>query len=203
MSEPRKTPKRGRPEKSAAQREHMQRRISEAAMGLFQQEGYAKISMRRIAKEIGCTPMTLYGYYDGKIDILKTLWGGVFDELFMVLKMINTDTDPELYLQNLCVAYVDFWMERPDSYRLVFMAEGVTQPDVSAFLDSPDSLARFELLLSAVQRLDGQAMQFDLKAKTDFLISVLHGIAHNAITISGYEWASPEVQIRYAIKGIL
>lgn len=181
----------------------MQRRISEAAMGLFQQEGYAKISMRRIAKEIGCTPMTLYGYYDGKIDILKTLWGGVFDELFMVLKMINTDTDPELYLQNLCVAYVDFWMERPDSYRLVFMAEGVTQPDVSAFLDSPDSLARFELLLSAVQRLDGQAMQFDLKAKTDFLISVLHGIAHNAITISGYEWASPEVQIRYAIKGIL
>ena len=101
-----KTPKRGRPEKSPAQRQEMKSQISEIAKTLFQQEGYAKVSMRRIAKEMDCTPMTIYGYYDGKIDILRTLWGGVFKELFTGLRAINKNPDPRIYLKTLCVAYV-------------------------------------------------------------------------------------------------
>lgn len=205
MSRPKpiKPPKRGRPEKTTAQRARVKRRIFEAAKTLFQQEGYAKISMRRIAKEIGCTPMTLYGYYNRKIDILRTLWDGVLDDLFVLLETIDQDADPQIYLHHLCVAYVGFWVDNTDSYRLVFMAEGVTQPDVSAFLGNPDSLARFHLFLNAIQQLEGKPQSDETKAKLDFLFSVLHGIAHNTITISGYDWSSPDAQIRIAIKAIL
>lgn len=199
---PIKTPKRGRPEKSTAQRLRMKRRIFEAAKTLFQQEGYAKISMRRIAKEVGCTPMTLYGYYDSKIAVLRTLWGGVFDDLFAVLETIDKDAGPQVYLRDLCLAYVGFWIDNTDSYRLVFMAEGVTQPDVSAFLGDADSLARFHLFVVAIQQLEGNLQSDEIKVKLDFLFSVLHGIAHNTITISGYDWSSPEDQIRVAIKGM-
>lgn len=205
MPTPKKTkpPKRGRPEMPPAQRQEMKLRISEAAKALFQDEGYGKISMRRIAKEIGCTPMTLYGYYDDKIDILRTLWGDVFRELFDRLETIDKDAAPQVYLQTLCLTYVNYWINRPDYYRLVFMAEGVTQPDVSLFIDNPDIVTKYSLFLEAIQNLERETHTVDPKTKLDVLISAMHGIVHNKITLSGYEWASPEDQIRYVIKGLL
>lgn len=197
-----KTPKRGRPVKSLAQRQEMKTQISEIAKTLFQQEGYAKVSMRRIAKEIGCTPMTLYGYYDSKIDILRTLWGGVFEELFDHLGAISFDKSPKIYLQTLCVTYVNYWIKNPDYYRLVFMAEGVTQPDVSVFLDNPDIVIKYTLFLDAIQHLESEKQIADSKIQLDFLISAMHGIAHNKVTLSSYDWSSPEDQIQYIIKGI-
>ena len=197
-----KTPKRGRPVKSLAQRQEMKTQISEIAKTLFQQEGYAKVSMRRIAKEMGCTPMTLYGYYDGKIDILRTLWGGVFKELFDHLGAIRFEKNPKAYLQTLCVTYVNYWINNPDYYRLVFMAEGVTQPDVSVFLDNPDIVIQYTLFLDAIQNLESEKQIADSKIQLDFLISAMHGIAHNKVTLSSYDWSSPEDQIQYIIKGI-
>ncbi|MGB0907389.1 MAG: TetR/AcrR family transcriptional regulator [Maricaulaceae bacterium] len=202
-----KTAKRGRPEMSPAQRQDMKTRISEVAKTLFQQEGYAKVSIRRIAKEIGCTPMTLYGYYESKIDILRTLWGDVFRDVFNRLEAINMaadkDTDPQAHLQNLCQAYVDYWITHPEYYRLVFMAEGVTQPDVSLFIDNPDIVTKYGLFLEAIHNLERKAQTADPKTKLDVLISAMHGIVHNKITLSGYEWSPPENQIRYVIKGML
>lgn len=194
---------RGRPEMPPAQREQMKLRISEIAKALFQEQGYAKVSLRRIAKEIGCTPMTIYGYYPSKFDILRTLWGDVFKALFDHLESLPHDDNPQMRLQTLCAAYVNFWIKNPDYYRLVFMAEGVTQPDVSLFLDNPDIVTQYTLFLEAIQDLEPQGDGVDTKPKLDFLISAMHGIAHNKITLSGYQWASCEAQIGYAIKGIL
>lgn len=193
---------RGRPEMPSAQREEMKLRISEAAKALFQEQGYAKISLRRIAKEIGCTPMTIYGYFPSKFDILRTLWGDVFKSLFDLLDSLENNGNPRTRLHSLCAAYVNFWISNPDYYRLVFMAEGVTQPDVNLFLDNPEIAAKYTLFSQALQHLQPQSEGDDAKAKLDFLLSVMHGIAHNNITISGYEWASCETQIDYAIKGI-
>lgn len=196
------TKRRGRPEMPSAQRDHMKQRISDVAGALFRGDGYSNVSMRRIAKQMGCTPMTLYGYYDGKIDILRSLWGGVFENLFDTLAECVSEKDPQTYLLNLCAAYVQYWLDHPDYYRLVFMAEGVMQPDVSLFLDNPNIMARYDLFTVAIQNLRGETSEAIMKSKVDFLISALHGIAHNKITISGYEWSTPKIQIRYALAGI-
>lgn len=188
---------------ATAQREQMKRRISDAAKTLFQEEGYAKISLRRIAKEIGCTPMTIYGYYPSKIDILRTLWGDVFKDLFDHLEGLPKQGASQTYLERLCAAYVSYWIDHPERYRLVFMAEGVTQPDVSLFLDNPDIVKRYSLFLMAIQAVEVLGDGAETRLKLDFLLSVLHGIAHNKITMSAYPWSSPEDQLKYAIKGIL
>jgi len=198
----RKPSGRGRPEMSLEQREQMRQRISSVAKSLFRQEGYAKVSMRKIAKEIGCTPMTLYGYYAGKIDILKSLWGGVFEEVFGDLMTLKSDPDASHYLRALCLAYVEYWLRHPDHYRLVFMAEGVTQPDVSLFVDNPEIVAHYSIFLLSLQKLVPDRTEVDVKQAFDFMLSTLHGIAHNRITISGYEWSSPEDQIAFVVKAI-
>ncbi len=181
----------------ADQRAEMQTRITRVAEALFTREGYGKVSLRRIAKEIGCTPMALYSYYDSKLDILQSLWSGVFEQLFNGLAAIPKTGDAATHLSSLCTAYVSFWLERPDDYRLVFMAEGVTQPDVSLFLDTPEIITKYSLFQTALARLTGEE---DAKLKLDFILSALHGMAHNQITMSGYDWSSPEAQVKLLLR---
>ena len=77
---------RGRPAQSERQIAEMRARITGCALRLFEEEGFAAVSMRRIATEAGCTVMTVYKYFERKIDILRELWAQVFEELFDVLE---------------------------------------------------------------------------------------------------------------------
>ena len=182
----------------------MQTAIAKAAKHLFETEGYGNVSMRSIAKEVGCTPMTLYGYYAAKIDILQTLWSGVFEDLFGTMNTVKAKAKPEDYLVAISKAYLDYWLTHPEHYRLVFMAEGVTQPDVSIFVDQPDIAARFEIFSNALAKASGNGIApAALKMKFDLLICILHGIAHNFITISGYGWTSPDKLLRSGVNAVL
>jgi len=77
---------RGRPAITTEQREEMRARIAGEAKRLFQTEGYSQVSMRRISKEIGCAPMTLYKYYEAKIDILRR-FGEMSLKMYLTVSM--------------------------------------------------------------------------------------------------------------------
>ena len=64
---------RGRPARTPEQVAEMRAHIASCALELFSREGFAAISMRRLAQESGCTPMTLYKYFQNKFEILGTL----------------------------------------------------------------------------------------------------------------------------------
>ena len=66
----------GRPRIDASKRSDMQRQIVEAAGRLFTNEGYGAVSMRRIAGELGVSPMTLYKYYPSKLAMLSRSMDG-------------------------------------------------------------------------------------------------------------------------------
>jgi len=194
----------GRPAITVKQREEMREKIAKEAKRLFQTEGYKQISMRRIAKEIGCAPMTLYKYYDAKIAILRTLWGSVFNDLFNALDEIKfNDKAPRRWLSELSLGYVNYWIEHQDHYRLVFMSEGVMQPDVSIFINNTEIVARFQIFSKSLMALhDNQLNPDALKCKLDALICFLHGIAHNKITMSGYQWSHIDDLVAIAIQGV-
>lgn len=191
----------GRPAISEAKRQRMRRDIAGVAKSLFQADGYAKISMRRIAGELGCSPMTLYKYYDTKVDVLRTLWADVFRELFERLEVVSQTQDNTLH--DVSLAYVQYWLDHPEYYRLVFMSEGVTQSDVSVFLDSPELMQGFTILADALLQshfVDPGSDQ--LKAKLDALICFLNGITHNLITMSGYRWSGPDALVAMAVSAV-
>lgn len=196
--------RRGRPALSDAEKQVMKDKIAKTAQRLFQAQGYGEVSMRKIAKEIGCTPMALYSYYDRKIDILRTLWGAVFEDLFANLETLKQRQDPAETLTALATGYVHYWLDHADEYRLVFMADGVSQPEVSVFLDQPDITHRYALFADAIMKASkATPTEAQTKLKLDLLICVLHGIAHNHITISGYPWSPPEDMVRAALGGLL
>lgn len=158
---------------------------------LFQAEGFAAVSMRRLAREAGCAPMTLYAYFESKADILSLIWAGFMGELFDALdRQARSIPDPRARLGTLSRAYVRYWLDHPDRYRMVFMTEGVTQAQEGAFVGGGDILARYRLFADTLSAAGVAPAR--LKLANDALLSGLIGVAHNHITITAYPWASGE-----------
>lgn len=197
--------RRGRPPLSSAAIEDMRERIAEAARKLFKSEGYAAVSMRRLAEEVGVTPMTLYAYYDAKADILRHLWAQVFDVVFKKVEAAAAKSrDPRMRLRAAALAYVKYWLDHRDHYRMVFMTEGVSQDEVGVFVNDAETAARFAVFTDALAaNIVGKAKERGVKEKTDLLLCGLHGIAHCGITMSGYPWTPAEKLVDELIAGLL
>lgn len=180
----------------------MRARITGAARALFLGEGYRAVSMRRIAAAVGCSPMTLYGYFPSKIDILGQLWKDVFTQLFADLNRIGSDEPaPFIALKLASCAYVRYWVDHPDHYHMVFMSEGVSQPEVSLFATEGQiahHYALFYTLIAKICRIE----QAGLIPLGECLICSLNGIAHNLITTSGYPWSNPEKLTEILVDGL-
>lgn len=196
---------RGRPALSDDELAGMRRQIADCALRLFQEDGYDAVSMRRLAREVGCTVMTLYRYFDRKIDILRHIWAEVFAELFDQLDNIAAkERDPAERLQAVALGYVHFWLDQRERYFLVFMSSDVSQTDVSVFVDDDKVVERFNVFQeSLASALGPKASADEIALKTQLLLCTLNGISHNLITISAYPWIETDTLVRAAVSGTL
>lgn len=201
---PRKiAPRRGRPPRTATVVEEMRTRIAEAASKLFKSEGYAAVSMRRLAEEVGVTPMTLYAYYDAKVDILRHLWAQIFEAAFEnVDRAAAKARNPRAQLRAASLTYVAYWLDHRDHYRIVFMTEGISQDDVGVFVQDATTAQRFAFFARVLAAVLPSATGAR-KEKTDLLICGLHGIAHCLITMSSYKWTRADALVDELIAGLL
>jgi AcrR family transcriptional regulator len=178
----------GRPKLTAAQLADRRRAVSEAALTLFVSEGYDAVSIRRVADRARVTPKTLYSYFDSKLGLLLSLWSDIFADVFATLDQVGDDDEELAHHIDVCTAYVGYWIERPDHYRLVFMSGDVTQADVTTFIDGSDITERFARLTAPLARLGGEA-EHASREHSELLICALHGIVHCHVTMTGHPWA--------------
>lgn len=194
--------RRGRPVATTEKIAAMKKAIANEARALFSADGYRAISMRRIAAGVGCTPMSLYSYYPGKIDILRQLWEELFEELFADLEFVaNQITVPAERLRSVSLGYVNYWLENPEHYRMVFMTEGIFQPDVSVFVNQ-DRISGYYYLFHTLIEAVICAKDETTILRAEALICALNGIAHNLITISGYKWSKPDQLVNAVVVGL-
>jgi AcrR family transcriptional regulator len=196
--------RRGRPPRPASEVEQEKARIAAVAGHLFHNEGVPAISMRRLAKEAGVTPKTLYAYFADKRAILQQIWNGFFVELFDDIDVVaQSELSPTALLRSACLCYLTYWVSQPDRYRMVFMSDGVSQSDVSVFMEASPVIARYavfgDLLASASRKEDSEATPLQLNA----LICALNGIAHNSVTISDYDWGAPEALLDILLPALI
>ncbi|GGE30656.1 TetR/AcrR family transcriptional regulator [Sphingobacterium cellulitidis] len=95
--------------------------ILEAAKKLFVQEGYEATSIRKIAKEIGFSPTTIYLYYKDKSDIVYALHQVGFNMLKDQFVPLMTVEDPFERLKALGRIYMKFAFSHPEYYQVMFM----------------------------------------------------------------------------------
>ncbi|MCU0633791.1 MAG: TetR/AcrR family transcriptional regulator [Gemmatimonadaceae bacterium] len=195
---------RGRPRQTPDDFDQKRLAIAEAARTLFAQHGYSAVSIRRVAVAAGVTPMTIYRYFDAKVDLLRFLWAEVFGTLFDLLERVAA-SEPDAHARLLAVArgYVRFWTDHPEHYRMVFMAEGVSQPEVSVFALDDDVAARFYLFARCVADVVPRSQTATIPEKTQLLVCALQGIAHTRITISAYPWLDPDGLVESLVDALV
>jgi AcrR family transcriptional regulator len=100
----------------------MREAILAAAMKLFHEESFEKTTMRRIAQEIEYTPGALYSYFKDKDEILFALHQRGFDTLFAMQQPALAIADPVERLTRLGQIYMQFALDNPEFYDLMFIA---------------------------------------------------------------------------------
>ncbi|WP_108861508.1 TetR/AcrR family transcriptional regulator [Ruegeria sp. Alg231-54] len=192
----------GRPPRSQSDIVEFRSKIAKHAVAIYRAEGFGAVSMRRLAKEVGCAPMTIYAHFEGKQDILRYLWADVLadmsDEIQEILKLIVA---PDERLQTAAQTFVSYWIDHPDHFRLVFMSNDVTRSDVSTFVMDEETLAHFRVFSDLVQAVLQD--HSNLKASTDTLISGMIGIAFCLNTIRDYPWADATMMTDRLLTSII
>lgn len=195
-------PARGRPVLSQDAKTKRQNDIADVALRLFLDEGYAAVSMRRLGKEVGLSPMALYRYYPSKLDILAQIWGYILMQAFGRVSEATQDCETHSdALHRAATAYVTYWLDNRAHYHLVFMNAGVGQEDVQSFVGDAETIAKYDVFFKHVAGVLCEELSSpSVKAVTDGLICNLHGIMHSLITMQGYVWTDSQSLIDYAVS---
>lgn len=102
--------------------------IVEAAFNIVRDEGGDKLSIRRVAKELGLSSMTLYNYVDDIHVLKKEVILEIFSEMYCRLHAkLDQDADPTKTLAELChilaFGIFDFAREYPTLFTFVYERE--------------------------------------------------------------------------------
>jgi AcrR family transcriptional regulator len=137
-------------------------RILDAAIGLFQERGFAATSIRDLAERAGVTTAAMYYHFDGKDQILEALFG----PCLQALQAIDTSPGGDQARQVL-EQVMDVFAERGTALQAVMNDRSAMQhvrarTDFAAVLagimrqlaasDDPADLIRANCALGAVQR---------------------------------------------------
>jgi len=131
-------------------------RIRRAALSLFARHGFAAVSMRQIAGEVGVQAGALYNYTPDKQTLLFELMRAHMDELLASRKAqaAGAGADPMTRLENFTRHHIRFHIERPDEVFIAYMELRNLTPENFAEIEA---LRRaYETELEAILR-DGVA----------------------------------------------
>lgn len=108
-------------ERKNREKAEMRKLILEAAMELFVKEGYNGISIRKIAEKIEYSPGSIYTYFSDKDSIFYALHIEGFELFYKKQVVSQSINDPRERLAAHAKAYIEFALEHPEYYNLMFI----------------------------------------------------------------------------------
>ena len=151
-------------------------RVRQAALRLFAQHGFAAVSMRVIAAEVGVQAGALYNYTPDKQSLLFDLMRGHMVDLLERVEM-KGGGDPLARLKQFVEFHIRFHADRPDEVFIAYMELRNLSPE--NFTEIEALRRRYEDGLEAILRDGAAAGVFavaDTKIMTLAIIAMLTGV---------------------------
>ena len=186
----------GRPRRSPEHQAEIRGRVAKIAARLFRDEGLAALSMRRIAHEARVSPMSLYGYFRSKNEIIRAIWERFFSECFERVESAaaRCKRGPRRKLEAACAAYVRYWLDHPDEYRAVFMIEDKIENREQYFVETSAIIKRYGIFNELLRAHQPSKKSNAQRERASALICALTGVCHMLVTVSEYRWpAAPHL----------
>ena len=104
-----------RPELSQVEVDRFREDVAQAALRMVEEEGVPSLTLRRLAKRLGCSYAKPYSYYRNKEQLIDAVRGRGFDLLseFMTAEL---ESGAPLSVD----AYVSFALGNPETFRVMF-----------------------------------------------------------------------------------
>lgn len=168
----------GTKERKERQKNEMREAILSAALKLFSDEGYDNVTMRKIADKIEYSVGTIYLYFKDKGEIFFELHNRGFAEFYKKQLSVQRIKDPIERLKAHGEAYIQFAMEYPEYYDVMF----ISRTPAKAIKKSEhweEGERTYEILkLNIKQAMEaGYFKNVDLDVAAFSLWSFVHGIS--------------------------
>ena len=103
-------------------REQTSTRIYQSALRMLEAEGPQAVSMRRVAKEVGITPMAIYHYFPSKEALLDAVVNTEFEHLVEFFDRAGRERSFEAAMVHIMDGYIDYGLAHPRIFDYVFSA---------------------------------------------------------------------------------
>jgi AcrR family transcriptional regulator len=151
--------------------------ILDKATLLIEDQGIAALSMRHLADRLQLTPMALYRHFANKDALLDAVADRYFTELGVRWKTHAASSDYQTALLYIGKDLIDFYLQHPYIYQLMFLDIRPNARVVSNATDSAES-PTFSLVVQAVQKgiVNGELVDTDAQNIALVLAGQLHGL---------------------------
>ena len=165
-----------RPSLTNDERAQMRRRLADAALSIYLEQGSDAVSFRALAEAVGISHTLIYRYVEGKDELLAQVRAAAVGRFEAFVRSCERDGESRLErLRTVFDAYVEYVRRSPSEYLLIFSTE---QPSPDAY---PELLAArcslFEHAVESVQAcVDAGEIQGDARRITHAFWGGLHGL---------------------------
>lgn len=161
--------------------------IQSSAWRCFEKGGEAALSLRRVAADVGLTPMAIYRHFASRQALLDALVLGAVDEWRRVVEAIPP-APPAEWLRAIAAAYLDFALEQPRRFQAAFLVASpvaLRYPD-DFFAGASPALRR---QLALVEELSETGNEAEAASILVTMIAMAQGLVtlHRAGRIAGDE----------------
>ena len=129
----------------------LRERLLESARELLLNKGHRGFSLRAVARKTGVSATSVYIYFENKDHLIHTLMEQSIDELNANLYSVYVNqSDPMQRLEGFAQAYVDFALEHPREYQIIYL---VSSDEMSRYPKEKFRKARqgYELLTETIK----------------------------------------------------
>lgn len=198
-------------ERRQRERDEVREKILDGARELFVQCGYEGVTMRKVAERIEYSPTTIYLYFADKEALFHEMCSADFRSLTESFQSVALIADPIERLRSCARAYIQFAIEQPNHYRLMFMTPKPVSPSEEALAHkgNPNEDA-YAFLLTIVTSLIKAGLfrpeYRDAHLIAQTLWAAMHGVASLEIA-QGCEswvgWAPFKERAETMLNGVL
>ena len=164
----------------------LRQKILDVSREILLAQGFAGLTMRRVAEAIDYSPAAIYLHFQSREQIAQELCFAGLRQLYERFQSV-TAKDPATRLSGYARAYLEYAQGDPETYRLIFMADSQLSKAVFADRDSGGAgeaalgliVAAFIELLTGAKKPGAKPLEL-----AEFFWAGLHGLASLRIACS-------------------
>ncbi len=156
--------------------------LIQTALEIIEKEGLGTLTLRELTKRVGTSRSAIYRHFDSKEALMQEVILAAFKKLDAVITptLLQKELDVMVRFHNMGSAYINFAIENPAIYRMIFGHELQQQREESCDINDETQATGFHALIALL--VEGQ--ESGLFKKDDPMIqatvvwSMIHGLAN-------------------------